>query len=183
MQSYGRTAVILHWSVAILIVAVGAVGLMFGNVLHAAKGFWLNLHAIAGVFLLMLAAVRTAWRLTHPAPPLHGAAGATKFIGAATHAAMYALMLAIPIVGLVSFLWHDRIFDFGVVKFSPGIAADKAVYHPTQTLHAWLTYGLIAILALHVTASLWHHFFLRDGLLARMGIGKFRNDHSAMPSA
>lgn len=182
MLSYDRTAVILHWVVAVLIVAVGAVGLMFGNVLHAAKGFWLNLHAIAGLFLLALVAVRTAWRLTHPAPPLHGAAVAAKLISAATHAAMYALMLAIPVIGLVSFLWHGRIFDFGVMKFSPGIAPDKAIYRPTQTLHAWLTYGMIAILALHVAASLWHHFFLRDGLLARMGIGKFRNDHSAMPS-
>lgn len=183
LPPYDRFAIALHWIVAALIIWVGAVGLMFGNLLHAAKPFWLNLHAIVGLVLLILVAVRTVWRLAHPAPPPPDADARTRMLSKATHAALYVLMAAIPVVGLISFLWHGRVFDFGVVKVSPGIVADKGIYRPTQTLHAWLTYGMVALLALHVAASLWHQFILRDGLMARMGIGKVRRDPGAPPAA
>lgn len=178
-HSYDRIAVALHWTVAALIVAVGAVGLLFGNVLHGAKAYWLNLHAIVGLVLFALVLVRTAWRLTHPAPPLENVGSAARQFAKLMHLAMYVLMVAIPAIGLVSFLWHGRVFDLGVLKIVPGITPDRAIYHPTQTLHAWLTYSLMALLALHMAASLWHHFVLRDGLLARMGLGIRRSQNVA----
>ncbi|MHB1205028.1 MAG: cytochrome b, partial [Rhodospirillaceae bacterium] len=167
--AYDRVAIALHWSVAVLIVSVGAVGLMFGNLLHGAKSFWLNLHAIAGLGLFALVLLRTFWRLSHRPPVLPPSTGKAAATAAKTlHGLMYGLMLAIPAVGLVSFLWHARVFDFGLFTLDPGITADKGIYKPTQTLHAWMTYGLMAALALHIAASLWHHYALRDGLLGRM---------------
>ena len=166
---YDRVAIALHWVVAILIAAVGAVGLMFDNVLHPAKAFWLNLHAIFGLVLFGFILARTTWRLTHPAPALPpGTSMITALSAKVLHRLMYLLMLAIPLIGLISFLWHARVFDFGLFRLDPSIAANRAISRPTQTLHAWLTYALIAALALHVLAALWHHFVLRDGLLARM---------------
>jgi cytochrome b561 len=34
--------------------------------------------------------------------------------------------------------------------------------------HEVLRVGLIALIALHVGAAIWHHFVRRDGVLARM---------------
>ncbi|MET2825751.1 cytochrome b/b6 domain-containing protein [Mesorhizobium shangrilense] len=35
-------------------------------------------------------------------------------------------------------------------------------------MHEYGAYCLYAILSLHVLAALWHHLFLRDGVLRRM---------------
>ena len=69
LPPYDRFAIALHWIVAALIIWVGAVGLMFGNLLHAAKPFWLNLHAIVGLVLLIRSDVRAMKRAIQAPSP------------------------------------------------------------------------------------------------------------------
>lgn len=45
---------------------------------------------------------------------------------------------------------------------------------PLHAVHAFAAKMLIAALGLHIGGALYHQFFLKDGLLARMGFGPYK---------
>jgi cytochrome b561 len=73
-----------------------------------------------------------------------------------------------PVLGIVTFIWHGRVFDFGVFKVDFAVAKNRAIFNPTEEIHRYLAYALFTLAGLHVSAALWHQFIRRDGLLARM---------------
>ena len=85
---------------------------------------------------------------------------------------MYILMFVTPIVGVVTFIWHGRIFDFGFFQINFGIRSNQTVFEPTEDIHGYLAYAIFALAGIHTLAALWHQFILRDGVLARMWPGR-----------
>jgi cytochrome b561 len=81
---------------------------------------------------------------------------------------MYLLMLIIPIVGIVTFIWHGRAFNFGLFQLDFGVRSNRAIFHPSENIHGYLAYALFGLVGLHVLAALWHHFIRRDGVMRRM---------------
>jgi len=84
------------------------------------------------------------------------------------HWALYALMFVTPIVGVVTFIWHGRIFDFGLFRLDFGVPSNRAVFRPTEDIHGYLAYALFALAGMHAAAALWQHYFARNGVLGRM---------------
>jgi cytochrome b561 len=165
---YDRASIIYHWIVALLVIAVGAIGLLF-DTLRPYKAAMLNIHALLGLFLYLLVLLRLTNRLTKPAaPPVAGASEAMTRLATAMHALLYAFLVAIPGIGLVSFIWHARTFNLGFASFTPVPVGAKAIYHPTQVVHIWMAYVFMAAISLHALAALWHHYIKRDDTLSRM---------------
>ena len=54
------------------------------------------------------------------------------------HLLLYALLVAIPILGIVTFIWHGRVFDFGLFKVDFHVTRNKAIFHPTEDWHGYL---------------------------------------------
>ena len=102
-----------------------------------------------GVAVLVFVAWRLVLRVTRGVP--HAPAGTKRLLklaGDAGHIALYALMIAMPVTGLLTF--YGGIEDLGEV-------------------HGEVLKSLLwALIALHVAAAFFHHFFLKDGLLNRM---------------
>ena len=122
-----------------------------------------------GLAILVLAAARIGWRLRHPPPDLPPGSGVLAArLSRPVHLLLYALLVSIPLIGIVTFVWHARVFDFGLFKLDLGVAKDRAVFHPTEIVHGYLAYGLFGLAGLHLLAALWHQFVRRDGLLLRM---------------
>jgi cytochrome b561 len=154
-KGYSARQIRLHWIVTVLIV------LQF--VLHDAMSeawdliedgqtpafHWLVLsHVIGGVLVFIFALWRLALRATRGVPPAPLTeppvlARAAHF----GHLALYALMIAMPLSGMAA--W------FGGLE-------------PAAEVHEVLRIVLLALIAGHVLAALWHHFWLKDGLLLRM---------------
>lgn len=84
------------------------------------------------------------------------------------HMLLYLLLLVIPLLGIVTFIWHGRVFDFGLFKVDFGVHKNRAIFHPTENIHGWRAYTLFTVVGLHVLAALWHQLYRRDGLLLRM---------------
>jgi cytochrome b561 len=84
------------------------------------------------------------------------------------HLILYALMFVIPILGIVTFIYHGRVFNFGVFEIDPGVKKNKAIFGPTEDIHGYLAYALFTVAGLHALAALWHRYVLHDGVLARM---------------
>ena len=166
---YGTVAIRLHWLAALLVVVAGTLGLFLDSWPKATKVFWINIHAMIGLAVFLLILVRLWWRSRHAPPPLPSGAGELSVrISGPVHLLLYGLLIAIPIIGLVTFAWHGRVLDFGLFRLDPGIKSNPAVYHPMEHLHGYLAYALFALAGAHAAAALWHHFIRRDAVLLRM---------------
>lgn len=166
---YGSAAMAFHWTMAALVVVVGVLGLLHDSWPRGTQGFWINIHAVLGLLVWALLMARFWWRVRHPPPelPAHTGALARRLAGPA-HLLLYMLLFVIPILGVVTFVWHGRAFDFGLFKVDFGIAKNRAIFHPTEDIHGYLAYTLFTLIGIHVLAALWHQFVRRDGVLLRM---------------
>jgi len=168
-ERYGSGAIAFHWIMVLLIVAVGILGLLHDSWPKRTQAFWINIHALFGLLVWVSVIGRFWWRSRHPPPSLPLEVGEfSRRLSAAMHRVLYILMFSIPIIGMVTFIWHGRALDFGVFRLNFGIRSNRAIFHPTEDIHGYLAYVLFALAGMHVLAALWHHFIRRDGLLGRM---------------
>jgi cytochrome b561 len=166
-RSYGSAAIAFHWLMFALVLCVGTLGLLHDSWPKQTQAFWINIHAILGLALWFTLFARAWWRSQHPPAPFMQTVfsrRASKLV----HFGLYGLLFVTPIVGIITFVYHGRVFDFGIFKLDFGIKSNRAVFHPTEDLHGYLAYALFALAGVHALVALWHQFILRDGLLGRM---------------
>jgi cytochrome b561 len=169
VERYGSLAIVFHWTMFLLVVGVGILGLLHDSWPKRTQAFWINVHAMLGLLLWLTLIVRFWWRVRQPPPPLPSGVGElSRRLSVPVHMALYALMFVTPIIGVVTFIWHGRIFDFGIFHLDFGVRSNRAVFRPTEDIHGYLAYALFALAGLHAAAALWRHFSLRDGALGRM---------------
>jgi cytochrome b561 len=168
-QRYGFGAIVFHWMMVVLVVLVGVLGLLHDSWSRASQAFWINVHALVGLAVWMLAFARLWWRARHRPPDLPPDIGEfSRRLSRPVHLLLYGLLLVIPPIGIVTFIYHGRIFDFGLFQLNPHVPSNRRVFHPTEDIHGYLAYGLFGLIGLHLLASLWHHFIRHDGVLLRM---------------
>jgi len=166
---YDRGAIGFHWIMAALVVIVGVLGLLHDSWPKGTQSFWINIHALCGLALWALLLARFWWRRRHPPPPLPPEAGGlSRALARPVHLLLYALLFVIPVLGIVTFIWHGRVFDFGLFKVDFEVHKNRAIFGPTEDIHGYLAYTLFTVAGLHALAALWHQFVRRDGLLSRM---------------
>jgi len=166
---YGSTAMSFHWSMAVLVIVVGVLGLLHDSWPRGTQAYWINRHALLGLLVWGLLMARFAWRLGHPPPQLPAAAGTLAHrLSHPVHLLLYLLLFVIPILGIVTFIWHGRAFDFGLFRVDFGVAKNRAIFAPTEDIHGYLAYALFTLVGIHVLAALWHQWVRRDGVLLRM---------------
>ena len=185
-ETYGLVHQILHWSVALGIIAMIALGVFMerlpdGTADEVARKVWLySLHKTVGIALLVLALLRIAWAAAQPHPNLlHG--GWEALAAKTVHWLLYALIVAMPVFGWLHHaalagyapIWWPAVggFDWGSLPFVP---KSPAVAHFFGTAH-WVTgYAIAGLLLLHVGGALKHALVDRDRTLARMVPGLYR---------
>jgi cytochrome b561 len=168
---YTRTALALHWASALLIVAAFGIGAYAVElVLSPTKLKLYSWHKWIGVTVFLLALVRLAWRWRHPAPALPDAVPRWQRMGAhATHVAIYALLLALPLTGwLMSSAAGFPVVYFGVLPLPDLVAKNKELADTLKDVHYVLNKTLLVLVLAHVGAALKHHFLDRDDVLRRM---------------
>jgi cytochrome b561 len=166
---YRPGAIAFHWAMFVLVAIVGVLGLLHDSWPEQTQAFWINVHALIGIVLWLVLLARFGYRLRHSPPTLPPDISAfSRRLSSPVHLALYALMFLIPIIGFVTFIYHGRIFDFGLFHLNFGIEKNPAIFEPTEDIHGYLAYALFALAGLHAFAALWHHFVLHDGVLARI---------------
>lgn len=180
---YGGVAIFYHWVMAVLVLVVGTLGLLHDSWPHATQTRWINIHAVIGLAVWLLLMLRFAWRLSHRPPDLPPDIGEfSRRTSYPVHLLMYLLLFVIPIFGIITFIWHGRVFDFGLFRIDPHVRGDRSIFHPTEDIHGYLAYTLFAVIGLHTLAALWHHFVRRDRVLLRMWPGqRVAREESAQP--
>jgi cytochrome b561 len=180
---YTRTAVALHWLLALLLLTSFCVGVYMHDLpLTPTRVRLFNWHKWAGITILALSFLRIAWRLWHP-PPTDLPMSPWQRRGAClAHRAMYLLFFAVPLVGWAySSATGFQVVVFGVLPLPDFVAKSKPLADALESTHAALAWTLAAIVLMHVAGALKHQFIDRDGLLSRMWFGR-RGARSRLPA-
>lgn len=169
---YSRTAIVLHWAIAMLVLSTIPLGLCGASAETAATQSATNIHKSIGILILALTLVRLGWRLTHKPPALpEEMKPALRWIARATHILFYVLLLVMPLSGwwMSSAVPERHAFGFGLfdVPFLP-VPRGFASAGPAFLIHMTLSWLMIGLVVLHILAALKHHFIDRDAVLARI---------------
>jgi cytochrome b561 len=172
VEHYGTGAIVFHWATFVLFVVVGVLGLLHDSWPDRTQAFWINLHAVIGIFLWLLVLARMWWRTRHAPPALPANLGArARQLSRSVHLLLYGLLLITPVIGFITFVHHGRVLDFGIVEIEIGVQKNPAISHSAENIHGSLACAIFALAGLHTLAALWHQFRLRDGVLGRMWPG------------
>ena len=172
VERYSAPAIVLHWLVAVLIFVTFPLGLIMQDLpLSPDKLKLYSYHKWIGISILMLVALRLAWRFTHSPPPLPASVAPwQRTVSRIVHGLLYALMLAIPLSGwLMSSAKGFQTVWFGVLPLPDLVGKDKALGEQLAALHEALNFTLLAFVLLHAAAALKHHVIERQPFLQRMG--------------
>jgi cytochrome b561 len=176
IKRYGAAAILLHWLIALLIIAEFAMGLyMTGlNYYNNMYNILPHLHESIGVVLAALILLRIIWAVVNPRPATgSGVAHWEHLVSRAVHLAMHGLMVAVVCLG---YLWSTAEGDsvpvfnwFELPAFFSRIASQEDRF---AFWHYWLAWTIISLAAFHAIGALKHHFVDRDETLKRM-LGRY----------
>ena len=168
--AYTPTAIALHWLAVVLIASGFALGIWMVDLPIAPQTLRVYAyHKWIGITVLLVTLARLAWRAAHRVPPAPGLPAWQRSAAIASHFALYALMLAIPVSGwLFSSASGVQVVYLGLVALPNPIAKDDALAAVLKSVHYTLNFALLVLVLVHAGAALRHHFVQRDGVLARM---------------
>jgi len=182
LARYSRTAIFLHWLIAVLIVCNVVLALSADSLPDIWVRTVIDTHKSIGITVLGLGVLRLLWRASHPAPPLPTEYPRWERIAAhSAHAALYGLIFALPLTGWMhDSAWKDaathpmRLFDLvpwprigWIVNVEP--VAKEGLHTLFGNFHTWLGYVLYALVGLHVAGALKHQFIDKHRELQRIG--------------
>lgn len=176
-QHFSAAARLLHWLMAVLIVAMLFIGVGMAATVSRLHVTLLALHQPLGIALLALVIVRACVRVASGTPPFPAdMPGWQRFIAKASHFALYGLMVAMPLLG-----WSMLSAGGYPVVLLPGVQLPPIAPH-NIALYAWLRaahgrLGLVlyAMVLLHFAAALFHGLIRRDGVFSSMARGRSHN--------
>lgn len=163
----------LHWGMAAIIFGLILVGLWIPTVSaetdRAFKDQLYLIHKSFGAILLALALVRLAVKLRRPVAPVEGLTAFERMASRRTHQLLYALMIAMPLAGWTSSsALGFPVVVFGVLPLPDLVGRNSELGFALLAAHQNMAWVLIAVLALHVGAAVFHHTVRKDRVLRRM---------------
>ena len=179
---YTRTAVALHWLIALFIFVQIPFGWYLDEIPRGtpARGWYVNLHKSVGLTLGIAIGLRAWWRWRHRPPALPDRLPAWERIGAnATHLALYACLLIMPLTGYVASnfsRWGVKYFN--VIQLPPWGVDDQRIYAFFNGAHVVTSYVFVALIVVHLASAAWHAW-MRDGIVSRMSLTSSSQVHDS----
>ncbi|MDH4566228.1 cytochrome b [Pseudomonas sp. BN414] len=164
---------VLHWLMAMLLLAMLFIGVSMVGDLSPRHSVLIAVHKPLGLALLVLVLIRLAVRLARPVPALPAdMPNWQQKVAKLSHLLLYALMLALPLVGWAMqsaggypLALHDSLL------LPPIVSQDAQLYALLRLAHTVLAYLLFISILAHLAAALYHALIRRDGVLSSMTTG------------
>ena len=177
---YDRMMVVLHWVLAIGLIAQLGLGVWMEDLPKEPPGYraqWFNLHKSIGLCLGFLILWRLGWRVTHSVPaPVNPIDSWQQKLSTWAHRLMYLCMFLMPVTGFMGSSFSPypvKFFGWALPKW---FAPDPDLKSFFAEAHETSADIFMCLLALHFAAVLWHMFVKRDGLIKRMTWGRANPD-------
>ncbi|MBD8612491.1 cytochrome b [Pseudomonas rhizosphaerae] len=170
-ERYGSLSIALHWSMLVLLAATYACIELRGQFLRGSGGralivqfhFMLGLSVGLLVWLRLLA--RSLGATPRIVPPLP--VWQTR-LASLMHAALYALMIGLPLLGWLILSAQNRPIVFWGIELPHLIAEDRDLGGRLQEWHMRIAGWGYWLIALHAGLGLAHHYLRGDNTLRRM---------------
>ena len=189
---YTKTAVLLHWLIAICIFVMFALGWYMSDLPKEApkqiaydlfdwgiytwqlseeaspRTFYFNLHKSLGITIFALIIARIVWRITHKPPAMLASYKAwERKLATGTHHLLYLLMFALPLSGVVMAIASKYGIKWFGLEFIGGID-NKAVRELFKEMHEIIGVIILVLIIIHILGALKHKFIDNDDTLKRM---------------
>jgi cytochrome b561 len=174
-SKYTKTAMLLHWLIALLIAA--NMELFADHWVRAA----IDTHKSIGISVLGLVLLRILWRIGHPPPALpYSFAPWERRLASAGHIGLYVLMLAIPLTGWMHDSAWKKAAEYPMQLFYtvpwPRIDLIQQIEPQYKeylhglfgTVHQSLGWALLVLLVAHIGAVIKHHVKDKEPIVQRM---------------
>ena len=168
---YGGVAQALHWITAVVVL----VAFLYGpggseqRVYSAGRDFDRQLHETLGLCVFILTALRLAWRAVDARPDPPAVARWMGIAAKAVQASLYVLLIALPVTAIAgAWLEGHPLTLLAGAQIAPLVAKSHDLGASIARLHTWLGDAIMWLAGLHALAALYHHFVMRDGVLASM---------------
>lgn len=191
---YTKTAVILHWLIAIAIFAMFALGWFMTDLLKEApkqsafdlfnwgiytwqtgeeispRSFYFNLHKSIGVTIAGLIILRILWRITNKPPALLTSYKAwERKLATGTHHLLYVLMIALPASGVIMSVYSKYGIKWFGMPFILGLD-NKPMRELYTEAHVVIGIILLVIIGVHILGALKHKFVDKDETMKRISL-------------
>ena len=164
--------VTLHWLIAVLVILMLAVGKLVMPGIPAdnpQKVMMLQTHAYIGGAIAVLLVIRLVMRFTMKRPtPADAGSPILNLLAKTVHFLLYLMLIGLAVSGLGLFQIANLLSVFSGTAPYP---ADFFQFLPRMG-HGLTSWLLLALVALHFGAAMYHQFIRRDNLLGRMWFGK-----------
>lgn len=168
---YGAVSRAMHWAIAVLVIAVIAfveLHELFPKGSSPRSGL-MFLHIQIGLLLFGLTWLRMAWSSINPAPAITPAPLAWESrLATLMHAALYATMLALPVLGVAMGQAGGKTVAFLGMPLPVFLAENKDLAHTLKEAHEVIGNLAIGLIGIHAAAAVWHHTIRKDNTLLRM---------------
>ena len=189
---YTKTAVILHWLIALGIFGMFALGWFMSDIPKEApkqimfdlfnwgifnwpvteeispRSFYFNVHKSFGVTIFALILLRTLWRLTHTPPVLLSSYKAIeRKLASVSHRLLYVLMLVLPLTGVIMAVYSKYGIKWFGMPFISGLDNNpmRLIF---KEAHEIIGLVLLVIVVVHILGALKHQLVDKDKTLNRM---------------
>jgi cytochrome b561 len=170
-SSYGWGTIIIHWSMALIIIGMYPLGLYIDTLDYYDTAYrtvphW---HKSIGIILLALLLFRLVWKLITVSPPPLPHSRILEVLTKLVHLALYVLMFIALISGYMISTADGRaidLFNWFSIPALPAVIENQE--DVAGAIHYWSTTILISLAALHTLAAFKHHFINKDQTLTRM---------------
>lgn len=169
-EHYDSGAMLLHWSVAVLILCASLSSFLLNRALSDSTTILIRtIHNVTGTLAFGLVIVWVGWRALHAELPKLATLGSGehRFMDI-TNGTLNVLLLLVPVTGILHFFALGKSIDLGVFQLSYGVSMSQQNLKLLGLTHNVLGKLVLAIALLHSVHALWHHFGKRDDLVRRM---------------
>lgn len=167
---YATPAIVLHWTLAILIATMVAVGWYMMSIEdQPGSERYFNLHKSVGIVVYVLVLLRIVWRLSHkPAALPPSVPGWEVKLSMLAQRALYACMFVLPMLGFVGAIYSKQGIRFFGHQLPTFVAPEHDISERFFGMHIVLAWVMVAIIVLHAAGGLKHLLLDKDGVFQRM---------------
>lgn len=170
VQQYAFGSKVLHWIIALIVVAMLFGSFFLGSVPETYQANAYMLHKSFGLTVLALMVCRLIWIIYRGKPTIPASVPTwERRLSHVIQWLMYVFLFAMPLVGWTMSVAADHPPTFfGLFTLSLPITPNKVLAELLANLHATIAWILIGLISLHILGALKHYFLDRDKMLQRM---------------
>ena len=168
-KEYGLLAKMLHWITFIVLIAQVPFGFYLVGLEFSDRRIDLeNIHILIGISIFYFVLIRLIWKLFNLNPKSeHNFFKGQALIAKANHFLLYLSIFSITISGVLKKLYMGEQLNFFIFQYAFK-DSNFQLADSFYTLHIYANYLLVALVSVHIIATVVHHVFFKDKILKKM---------------